>query len=84
MGALDPDLAWLIDVRSDAVGEAERARGPLSGMPVIVKDVFADGNRRPTAGSKVSADWLTGTAPVLARLRSPGAAIVGYANLQEW
>ncbi len=84
MDALDPELAWVIGVRRHAAREAEDAHGPLAGVPVIVKDVFADGGRRPTVGSHVPADWLTGTAPALGRLRALGAAVAGYANLQEW
>ena len=60
-------------------------RGPLHGIPVSVKDVVAVRGTPTTAASKVrplvneSED-----APVVARLRSAGAVIVGKTNLHEF
>ena len=82
--SLDPDLAWAIDARRGALEEAQRASGPLAGVTVLAKDVFADGGRAPTCGSRIGAEWLTGTAGVLRRLRARGAVVVGYTNLHEW
>jgi aspartyl-tRNA(Asn)/glutamyl-tRNA(Gln) amidotransferase subunit A len=63
---------------------AEVGEGTLSGVRLAVKDVFVDRDRAPTCGSNVHADWMTGTAAVLERLRGAGAAIVAYTNLHEW
>ena len=84
VGSLDPHLAWVAGFRPQATAEAERASGPLAGVPVIVKDVFVDAGRAPGAGSEVAAGWLTGTADVLRALRAQGAVVIGYANLHEW
>ena len=75
--------AW-VEVRPEALDEAPAARGALAGVPVAVKDVFVDGGRAPTCGSRVRATWLSGTASVVRRLREAGAIVVGYANLHEW
>ena len=65
--------------------EMHARSGSLAGVPVAVKDVFADGERAPTAGSRVAARGLRGqTALVLRRLRAAGAVVVGYTNLHEW
>ena len=81
---LDPVLGWMVAVRHEALDELQPARGPLAGVPVVVKDVLVDHDRPPTAGSAAHATWLRGTAPALVRLRARGAAVVGYSNLQEW
>ena len=61
-------------------------RGPLHGIPILVKDNIAtDDQMQTTAGSlalvnsKVPAD-----AKVIERLRAAGAVILGKANLGEW
>jgi aspartyl-tRNA(Asn)/glutamyl-tRNA(Gln) amidotransferase subunit A len=60
------------------------AGGPLSGVPIAVKDAFVDRDRIPTAGSNVGGHWLRGTATVLQRLRRAGATVMGYTNMHEW
>ena len=61
-------------------------RGPLHGIPILVKDNIAtDDDMETTAGSlalvksRVPAD-----APIVARLRAAGAVILGKTNLSEW
>ncbi|MGH2808030.1 MAG: amidase [Actinomycetota bacterium] len=63
---------------------AEVGDGTLNGTRLVVKDVFVDNDRDPTCGSKVHADWMSGTAEILTRLRGAGAEVVAYANLHEW
>lgn len=82
--ALDPTLNSFVAIRASARDEARRAGGPLAGIPIAVKDVFVDGGRAPTAGSRLRPTWLEGTAAVLDRLRAAGAVIVGYTNMHEW
>ena len=82
--ALDPRLNSFIELRASALDEARTAGGPLGGVPIAVKDVFVDGGRAPTAGSRVRPTWLSGTAGALRRLRDAGAVIVGYTNMHEW
>ena len=78
------DLNAFVETRPEAIAEAERGVGPLAGVPLAVKDMFADGDRIPTCGSNAHGKWVTGTATVVARLRAAGAAVVGYTNLHEW
>lgn len=70
----------------DAERRAGRVRGPLHGLPVLLKDNIATGDRmRTSAGSlalaKVSA---TRDAHIVKRLRDAGALILGKTNLSEW
>lgn len=67
-----------------AAGEPVPASGSLRGVPIAIKDVFVDGDRHPTCGSRVHASWLRGTAEILTRVRDAGAVVVGYTNLHEW
>nr|MDQ4126248.1 amidase [Actinomycetota bacterium] len=78
------ELNAFVETRPEAVEEARRAEGPLAGVPLAVKDMFVDGGRVPTCGSRAHGTWLTGSATVVARLRAAGAAVVGYTNLHEW
>lgn len=74
----------LVATRPQALDEVEGARGPLAGVPLILKDMFVDSDRIPTVGSKVTAHWMSGTAAVVNRLRAAGAIVVAYSNLHEW
>ena len=70
----------------DAERKAKGARGPLHGIPVLIKDNIETADAMPTtAGSLALADNLTHRdAPLVARLRVAGAIILGKANLSEW
>ena len=61
-------------------------RGPLHGIPILVKDNIATGdNMETTAGSlALLGSRVPGDAPLVARLRAAGAVILGKANLSEW
>ena len=92
---VNPELRAVIETNPDALAIAagldqERAagqvRGPLHGIPVLIKDNIgtADG-METTAGSFA----LVGAKPrqdahVAARLREEGAILIGKANLSEW
>ena len=82
--ALDDRFNAFVDTRPSAPSEAGAGRGPLAGIPVAIKDSFAVDGRAPTMGSNVHADWMTGTAEAVRRLRDAGAVLVGYTNLHEW
>ncbi len=70
----------------DAERKSKGPRGPLHGIPVLVKDNVATKDRmQSTAGSLA----LVGVAPprdafIVERLRTAGAVILGKANLSEW
>ena len=89
---LNPRLNAVIAVDPTALDQARtldrirRARGPLFGMPILIKDnIETVGPLPTTAGSLALADNVTNRdAPLVARLRAAGAVIVGKANLSEW
>ena len=70
----------------DAERKAGRVRGPLHGVPVLIKDNIETADRMPTtAGSLALKDNVTGRdAPLVAALRAAGAVILGKTNLSEW
>jgi len=60
-------------------------RGPLHGVPVTVKDLIDVAGEVTTGGGVVLPDTPAGEdAPVWARLREAGAALLGKTNLQEF
>jgi amidase len=90
--ALNPRIGAVIGVEPAALDEARaldrirRARGPLFGMPILIKDnIETKGALPTTAGSLALKDNISGRdAPLVARLRAAGAVIVGKTNLSEW
>lgn len=59
--------------------------GPLRGLPILLKDNIETADMPTTAGSLALADNAPGRdAPLVARLRSAGAVILGKTNLSEW
>lgn len=72
--------------RLDAERKAGKVRGPLHGIPVLVKDnIEVAGPVPTTAGSLALKDNITNRdAPMIARLRKAGAIILGKTNLSEW
>ena len=90
-----PTLRSVIEINPDALAAAEsldrerkagRLRGPLHGIPVLVKDNFDTADRmRTTAGSLALAEARPPRdAFVVQKLREAGAVIVGKTNLSEW
>lgn len=70
----------------DAERKAGKIRGPLHGMPVLLKANIATADQMPTtAGALVLKDFKTGVDAVLvSQLREAGAVILGKTNLSEW
>jgi len=89
---IDPQLHSVIAVDPTAIDQARsldrqrRTRGPLFGVPVLIKDNIESAGPLPTtAGSLALSDNVTNRdAPLVARLRAAGAVIVGKTNLSEW
>lgn len=90
-----PTLRSVIAINPDALAQAKaldderrtgRVRGPLHGVPVLIKDNIETADRMATtAGSLALKDNVTGRdAPVVAALRRAGAVILGKTNLSEW
>jgi amidase len=95
INSLNALLHSVIETNPDAIEIAERldnerrrghVRGPLHGIPLLVKDNIATDDRMETTagslalvGSRVPAD-----APIVRQLRNAGAVILGKSNLGEW
>jgi amidase len=70
----------------DAERKTGRTRGPLHGIPVLIKDNIATADRMMTTAGSLA---LAGSRPpkdafIAARLRAAGAVILGKTNLSEW
>lgn len=78
--------AEAIAARLDADRRRGRSRGPLHGIPILVKDnVATDDQMQTTAGSLALVNSKVPSDAVVAqRLRTAGAVILGKANLGEW
>jgi amidase len=78
--------AETIAAKLDAERAAGRVRGPLHGIPILVKDNIDTGDTMlTTAGSLALSDApAPRDAFVIARLRMAGAIILGKTNLSEW
>jgi len=90
-----PELRAVLETNPGALDtaaalDAERllrgARGPLHGVPILIKDNVETADRMmTTAGSLALEGWYAPTdAPLVARLRAAGAVILGKTNLSEW
>ncbi|NGO68755.1 amidase, partial [Streptomyces boncukensis] len=89
---IDPLLRAVIEVNPDALREARRLdaeprrRGPLHGIPVLLKDVVETADRMHTTAGSLALEGLrpAADATVVTRLRAAGAVILGKTNLSEW
>jgi amidase len=82
---LNPD-ALAIAMELDQERKAKGSRGPLHGIPVLVKDNIATADKMQTTAGSLA---LLGVKPprdafVVSRLREAGAIILGKTNLSEW
>ncbi len=70
----------------DRERKASGPRGPLHGIPILIKDNIATADRmETTAGSLALVGARPGAdAPLVLRLRGAGAVILGKTNLSEW
>jgi amidase len=70
----------------DAERKSRGSRGPLHGVPILIKDnVETSDHMMSTAGSLALQGWYAPKdAPLVERLRAAGAVILGKANLSEW
>ena len=82
---LNPD-ALSIAAALDAERKAKGPRGPLHGIPILIKDNIDTADRMmTTAGSLALLGSIAARDSVVAaRLRSAGAVLLGKTNLSEW
>ncbi len=76
---LDPDIrAWTYVAREDALGQANRAEGPLAGVPFGVKDIFDTAGMPTEWGTAVQKGRIPACdAALVARLKQLGAVVLG-------
>ena len=90
-----PQLHSVIEVNPDAVAiavamdkelKAGKNRGPLHGIPVLIKDNIDTADKmQTTAGSLAMAGNIASKdAFIVKKLREAGAIIIGKTNLSEW
>ena len=82
---VNPD-ALTIAAERDAERRAGKIRGPLHGIPVLVKDNLDTADKMQTTAGSLA---LVGKpaprdATVVAKLREAGAVLLGKTNLSEW
>ncbi len=90
-----PALHYLIELNPEALAIADaldnerrqgRSRGPLHGIPILLKDNIGTRDRMTTTAGSYA---LEGSIPprdafIAQRLRAAGAILLGKANLSEW
>jgi aspartyl-tRNA(Asn)/glutamyl-tRNA(Gln) amidotransferase subunit A len=95
IAATDGDLHAFLYVAGDealaAAAEIDRARaageplGPLAGVPLALKDIFATRGVPTTCGSKILEGWRPPyDATVVNRLRAAGVVVLGKTNMDEF
>lgn len=93
--ALDGKLKAFITVTGEAALAVAKAAesavmngqplGPLHGIPLGLKDLYATKGVRTTGGSKILADWVPAEdATVVTRLTAAGAIVLGKLNMHEF
>jgi len=82
---INPDVLT-IAAAGDEERKAQGPRGPLHGIPVLIKDNIGTHDRMSTTAGSLA---LQGSVPaqdafIVQRLRDAGAVILGKTNLSEW
>jgi amidase len=82
---LNPEAVAIAE-RLDAERRAGRVRGPLHGIPVLIKDNIATHDRMSTTAGSLALDGVIAPrdAFLVRKLRAAGAVILGKTNLSEW
>ncbi len=80
---VNPDA---LDIAGSLDGRKPSKRLPLAGIPILVKDNIATGDRQHTTAGSLALESARakGDATVVKRLRAAGAVILGKANLTEF
>ena len=78
--------AEAIAAQLDKERKEGRIRGPLHGVPILLKDNVGTGDRMATSAGSLALEHshVENDAFIAARLRAAGALILGKTNLSEW
>ena len=81
--ALNPDA---LTIAEELDGTRPSAKRPLAGVPILVKDNIATGDKQPTTAGSLALEGARAKddATVVKQLRDAGAVILGKANLTEF
>ena len=82
---INPDALDIAD-KMDQERKAGKLRGPLHGIPILIKDNINTGDQMmTTAGSlALKGNVVTKDAFIIQKLRDAGAVLLGKTNLSEW
>ncbi|MGC2091382.1 MAG: amidase family protein, partial [Candidatus Acidiferrales bacterium] len=82
---VNPDALSIADSLDDE-RESKGPRGPLHGIPVLIKDNIGTHDRMMTTAGSLALSGFTPTkdSAVARHLREAGAVILGKTNLSEW
>ena len=82
---LNPDALAIADAL-DAERKSKGLRGPLHGIPVLIKDNIDTADRMSTTAGSLALEGSIASrdAFIVSRLRAAGAVILGKTNLSEW
>ncbi len=82
---INPD-AMRVAARLDAERQVGRVRGPLHGIPVMLKDNIATADGMQTTAGSLALEGAAAPRDswVAARLRDAGAVLIAKTNLSEW
>lgn len=82
---INPDALAIADAL-DAERQAQGMRGPLHGIPVLIKDNIDTADRMQTTAGSLALEGSIAArdAFIVERLRAAGAVILGKTNLSEW
>ena len=95
MDRAGPTLRSVIELNPEAIAIAERldgerragrVRGPMHGIPVLIKDNIATHDRMSTSAGSLALDGVIAPrdAFLVGKLRAAGAVLLGKTNLSEW
>jgi amidase len=90
-----PSINAVIELNPDALSIAEnldkerkagKVRGPMHGIPILIKDNINTGDKMMTTAGSLAlvGNYAANDAHIVAQLRKAGAVILGKTNLSEW
>jgi len=82
---INPDVLQIAEVL-DEERKNKKIRGPLHGIPVLIKDNISTSDKMMTTAGSLALDGYRATrdAFIVNKLREAGAIILGKTNLSEW